>query len=533
MVELRKAQDIKYSKPETYYSWPFTPLPAAEPKVDVPPKGARSTTRRPLEAASGPLEAPSTLPPPVGIRIKPNTLVVGWEAQEGRIGGYELQVTDYCPIDGAQPKVISYRGQELQHTLSGLLPLRRMTFRVRAFDGSLSGQWSDSCVLTTLAEPPKPEPVPVTTLPRLWVTSLDVNDLLKYEEKRTGASQPETEAQLLACLQEHLATLKVAYRFYTLQSASSSTDTAPNSLGMGAFVAFAKAVGMPGKQLHAGQLIFTRAVRAVRAGGTIAEAVTSAATDVRQGKMELEQASLASSSLAVGSSAPAKGKQGRGPQAAAMEQHQFVGGVVRLAAMLHQSRMQNGMLSLVGALSQLLSKKVAPHVAFDLDLQHDAFKSIYHGQLMRVVEHKHSERLHSIFRFYATLERSQAKASTGCEAQTMDIKEVAELCAELQLVDASFGVRELVASFVRVNIDDEIYGRSEGGNTPSELVFAEFCELLARIFEGREWRARPQAERETEGELGLIKAYHAWLSVTFLPTAEAAIKARRRKAAKA
>jgi len=521
MVELRKAQDMKYSKPETYYSWPFTPVPPATPRVDEQPKGARR-----------PLEAPAALPPPVGIRIEPHTLVIGWEAHEGPTGGYELQLTEHCPIDGEQPKVVAYRGQGRQHTLSGLIPERKMTFRVRAYDGSLSGQWSDWCVLTTLAEPPKPAPVPVTTLPRLWVTSLDVNDLLKYDEKRTGVSQLETEAQLLACLQEHLATIKVAYRFYTLQSASSSTDTAPDSLGMGAFVAFAKAVGMPGKQLHAGQLIFTRAVRAVRAGGTIAEAVTSAATDVRQGKMEVEQASLANSSLAVGSSATAKGKQVKGPQAAAMEQHQFVGGVVRLAALLHQSRMQSGALSLVGALGQLLSKRVAPHVALELDLQQDAFKSIYHGQLMKVVEHKHSERLHSIFRFYATLEKSQARASTGCEAQTMDIKEVAELCAELQLVDASFGVRELVASFVRVNIDDEIYGHGEGGNTPSELVFAEFCELLARIFEGREWRARPQAEREAEGELGLVKAYHAWLGATFLPMAEGAIKARR-KAAKA
>lgn len=107
----------------------------------------------------------------------------------------------------------------------------------------------------------------------------------------------------------------------------------------------------------------------------------------------------------------------------------------------------------------------------------------------------------------------------------MNIKETADLCEDLELFDAKFGVREMVAAFVRVNIDDELFVVEEG-NDPSELVYDEFCEVVARIFNGREWLGRPKAERQG---LEVERELNAWLGASFLPKAEATIKARRRK----
>merc|ERR1719263_1442598 len=125
------------------------------------------------------------------------------------------------------------------------------------------------------------------------------------------------------------------------------------------------------------------------------------------------------------------------------------------------------------------------------------------------------------------------------------------MAAELQLLDGQFGVRELVACFVRVNIDDELCEHGEPGNTPSELVYDEWCELVARVFEAR--AGRPRAERtastasaastanaastgsdglsaastEPASDAGLEKAYHAWLRGVFLPAADIVLARRR------
>ena len=80
----------------------------------------------------------------------------------------------------------------------------------------------------------------------------------------------------------------------------------------------------------------------------------------------------------------------------------------------------------------------------------------------------------------------------------MNIKEMGELCEEAALLDAKFGARELIAAWVRVNIDDELYEQDEEGNTASELVYDEFSELVARIYYGREWQRLTIVERQTQ-----------------------------------
>ena len=491
----RELKRPKYATPEQWAAWPFCPVRADK---QTTPSSTQSATPRNME----PLEA---LPQPYELSVHTHSLEVGWEAYAGEVSGYELQGSEQCPLDGPQPCTVLYRGGALSFTLGGLLPQTRMSFRVRAYNGAVSGPWSAPCVFSSLVEPPRPPPMPATTLPDSW-RSLDVADLLKSEEKRTGLPAAVVEAALLECLRDHLTALKITFRFYSLSGASGSSggsrNAAPATMGMNQFISFAKVgCGLAASELHKGQLIFTRATRAVRAGGDMAEVVALAAANANSGNSSTDQqpssvASMPSTAAASGAASKGGGEQFKASGAwqgavaatkaagrlggksskgsCGMEQCQFVCGVVRLAALLHQNRMQSGQLCLVDALGAMLSTRVVPHVATDLDLAQDAFKSVYGGRLMRVVRRKHHERLRAVFRFFSSLEKSVGKASTGHEATTMDIGEASELCEELALIDEHFGVREFVACFVRVNIDDEIFEFGEAGNTPSELVFDEF-----------------------------------------------------------
>lgn len=572
MAELRQAQALKYASPEQWAAWPFYPRQTGSPRLD--------STRAALVPASPPAE----LPPPFGVRLETHAIVVGWQAAAcgastsaecgasmsagsgaPTAGGrwiYELEATELCPIDGRQPPAIVYRGGALEHTIGELLPLSEMCFRVRSCRGGARGPWSAPVVLATLDEAAAPQREPVSTLPDEWRARLDVADLCRAEERRTGVAAAAVELALLAALEHHVPSLKIVFRFYSLQGASGSTgstDDAPNALGMGQWIAFARAMGMPTKLLHPGQLIFTRAVRALPAGTTsVAAAVEAAVSDVcRVGAADGAARAVATATSAAASlvgvaaakkTASALRKKSRGAAgkakraAAAMEQPQFIGGLVRLAALLLQGASRGvdaagEPLSLAEALKVLLDSRLAPHVANDLDLAHDCFADVYAGRLMRVVHRKHRARMAAVFEHYASLEKNLATMATGHEASTMDISETATMCDELALLDAKFGPRELVATFVKVNLDDELYEHGEAGNVPSELVFDEFSELVARVFAAREARAALEGEVSAEeaavpaaeAEEGrLEKAYHAWLGDVFLPRGEAAIKDRKK-----
>ena len=111
----------------------------------------------------------------------------------------------------------------------------------------------------------------------------------------------------------------------------------------------------------------------------------------------------------------------------------------------------------------------------------------------------------------------------------MNIKETGELCEDAGFYDALFGQRDLVAAFVKVNIDDELYEQDDEDNTATELVFDEFQEIVARMFNEREW-SRPERplpegrERAETLELG----FDEWLETYFVPKGLAAIKQRKK-----
>jgi hypothetical protein len=98
---------------------------------------------------------------------------------------------------------------------------------------------------------------------------------------------------------------------------------------------------------------------------------------------------------------------------------------------------------------------------------------------------------------------------------------------DAKLYDDHFKSRNMLAAFVRVNIDDELYekGEDEEGDDESELSYGEFKEMMVRIYHGREVMHIPKQERE---RLDFEVSFRSWLESYFIPTCNAAIKRRKR-----
>ena len=90
----------------------------------------------------------------------------------------------------------------------------------------------------------------------------------------------------------------------------------------------------------------------------------------------------------------------------------------------------------------------------------------------------------------------------------------------------------MVAAFVRVNIEDDLYIQSNKANTSTELDFDEFFEVLARMHHSREGGEKTKKAKrlldEDEG-LEMARNFDAWLARSFFPAATEAIKTRRKK----
>ena len=157
----------------------------------------------------------------------------------------------------------------------------------------------------------------------------------------------------------------------------------------------------------------------------------------------------------------------------------------------------------------------------ELHLVTDEFSEQMETKLMRAVLAKHQSKLEGVFGVYGAADVSLAARAASA---TMNIKEMGALCEEAGMYDTSFGIRELVAAFVKVNIDDELYEQSEEGNTSSELVYDEFEEVVARIFYTKVWLRTPAAERPDLLETG----FDAWLADEFVPRALDAVKRRKK-----
>jgi len=288
----------------------------------------------------------------------------------------------------------------------------------------------------------------------------------------------------------------------------------PYSMTMSQFLNFAKGTGLADKKMTISDFdrIFMRAVRA------------PAASDMLWGVVkDMSAVAKAASAFKGAAVSFPVGKGGDAKKGSnLMKQHHFVGALVRLAILKFP-----GSSSLGEALTSLVEVYLQKHVYEELQLLSDAFSEVMESKLMQAVLRKHSDGLQSVFGFYAA-EDQGVEALTAQD--TMNVSELSELCEDAGLIDNQFGVREMIAIFVKVNIEDELYEvdeddeDAEHDGDSSELCFAEFEELIARIFNAREWVHVPESARQTNIE----NAFDGWLGSVFLPQAKAAIKRRKK-----
>jgi hypothetical protein len=158
----------------------------------------------------------------------------------------------------------------------------------------------------------------------------------------------------------------------------------------------------------------------------------------------------------------------------------------------------------------------------ELRLVKDDFNQRMRSREMGAALDRYQPTMRAAFMAYAAADegggRSKGPASRAAAraAQaTMNVREVDELCADCGLFDEAFTTMQLLAIFVKVNIDDELFEQEEKENSPSELVFDEFEEAIARVFDVAVYRpllaAGVPAHRlfEADGPDELDRLYNA------------------------
>ena len=478
-----QVHEYKTEQIARWAKWPFHIPPAPRP-----------TDR----AKKQKLEAPDSMYGSLrGVGATDTTVEVEWDAHElrhedDRIDGYELEAAEISHLDGQGPFKSLYRGDRRKFTLTALLPESDVVVRVRAYNRRGEGEWSDAMLLGT-AEEVETELVEISEIPPAWRT-LDLGDLCKDDP----AGSPEAiMEELIVTLTTHQKEIKIAFRYFTLMGGSNSTEEMCDAMGQQQFVQMAKTAKMLDKKLVTSDCdrIFLRAIRATEAVVEAFGAVAKAAAKLA-GKASAKASSL-------------------------MHQHQFCAGLVRLAAAKYATTPSNA-----ERLDRLCTEYLHDMVYKELQLVRDDFSDQIGSAVFKSVLRKHEEKMSVIFNYYAGADVSLAAQTAG---NTMNIKETGEMCEDAGFFDDVFGVRNLVAAFVKVNIDDELYVQEDEDNTASELVFDEFQEIVARMFNEREW-SRPERplpegrERAETLELG----FDQWLETYFVPRGLAAINQRKK-----
>jgi len=359
--------------------------------------------------------------------------------------------------------------------------------RVRAYSSHGKGEWSESSRIIKLAPPPAPSRVEISQIPRAWL-AVDLGGLSELSERNDAANLAMTKEELLHALHEHRTVLKVAFRFYALAGVS-NVDDDPNTMTMVQFCNFVRASGLLGPTLAPSDVdrIFLRATRTLPPSGS-----GTAAPDGASAPNLLSAA--ATTSLRIGSDwKKAQSKMlgvtgllgvaaAAGGGGAVMSQPQFVGALVRLAA----AKYPEAHFSLGDKVHKLCASHVSEHVLDELRLTDDELSARMRSHLMGAVLQNHTRPLTSIFNAYAAADQSSAQ--TRRTTATMNVRECQELCEDVSIFDLSCTARDLLHAFVMVNLDDDVYEQDDASNTPSELIFEEFEEVVVRLFLAAVWR---------------------------------------------
>jgi len=406
-----------------------------------------------------------------------------WEPM-GNTLGYELEITMVNALEAHAPEWRKvYRGPKLQHELTKLgRQLTGVRARVRAYNGHGKGEWSPRSELLRLPPIPPPNREEIQEIPSSWLT-IDLAGVPDLSAKGGDAALLElVKADLVKVLHANRKVIKVAFCYYALAGVA-NVDDDPSTMSMVQFGNFCRGAKLLNSHLNSSGIdrIFLRAVR-------VLPNVAAAGADT-----ETADASLVSALATAGVKATKEWRKAKAAVNAVslltkganlMDQPQFVQALIRLAA-ARQPGAADG-LSIADKLSQMLGDYVEHHVLREMQLIEDDFSPHMRTRAMGAVLERHRADLERVFFAYAAADQ-QSSAAAKRALTTMNVLECNELCEDIGIFDETFITRDLLSAFVMVNIDDDLYYQEQAENTSSELVFDEFEEFVARIFNKAVW----------------------------------------------
>ena len=471
-----------------YFSWPWEPLPEPAPPViqkGVPP----GKLTQPLVVSatcdslnlrwSGEIEPGFEVDPEGDFELSEFVVI---SSSSGVVVRYELEVAEVDALFGVKPWRTVHRGSAsdgvTSYKLSGI---RRGTSsiraRVRGTNRFGPGEWSNEAAFD-LPDIPDDDQVEIEEVPAAWI-STDLGGLEAYDERNEPSKLLRAKEALLRSLFSNRNVIKVAFTFYGLAGVSDVNDD-PSTMSMLQFTNFctgARLLESEGlKNLSDLDLIFVRASRvaASDAEQALADAVESSGVAVGAGWKKKKGLNL----LKLGIQKVMDQKKG----AQVLTQTQFVGALLRLA-----SQMYVGNDPIDEKLTRLCNDHIAGHVYDELQLVKDSFNDTMRTRQMGSVLDHHGPQLREIFKAYAAADTegdgtAASKREAKATLDTMNVRELNEMCEDIEIFDQTFTTMKMLAIFCKVNIDDDLFEQEDEENTSSELVFEEFEEVVARIF---------------------------------------------------
>ena len=403
--------------------------------------------------------------------------------------GHELEVALVNALDGQMEWRLAYRGKRTTHVVSNLgRGLTGIRARVRAYNSRGKGEWSPRSELLTLLPIPPPQRVEISEMPGSWLT-IDLGGLPELSAAHTNETLlAMTKDGLVKALHANRTVIKIAFRYYALAGVS-NVDDDPSTMTMIQFGNFVRGARLINNALSSSDAdrIFLRSVRALPSTDKGAPASDGRPND------DAEAASLVSALPTAGVKATKEWRKAKNAVSVSallrkggneMTQAQFVAALIRLTT----ARYPDEGLSIDVKLEGMIREQVTGHVLDELELVEDGYNKRMRTRAMGAVLEKYAEQLETIYASYAAFDRKNAEARRSLE--TINVLEMNELCQDIGIYDKTFTVRDMLAAFVKVNIDDDLYyqpdGSGENGNS-SELDYAEFEEVLGRIYNMAVW----------------------------------------------
>ena len=143
--------------------------------------------------------------------------------------------------------------------------------------------------------------------------------------------------------------------------------------------------------------------------------------------------------------------------------------------------------------------------------------------MRQAVLRKFEPQMRAIYECYAGVDTAVGAID---KMSTMNIKEMNELVSDCGFYESGgYSAKDMITAFVRVNIDDELYVQEDQNNTPTELVFDEFTEMIARLWNGLVWSGlRFIQQQQSDAALALQN----WFVDVFLKKAMECVNKRMR-----